>query len=132
MRSAVSPVRLDEEAQATVTGPPWRVGVVPPGSGPRGIDAALEEAARPFACDGYRQVARIPEGLQLERPRRTSIPVRILAVISWFASALFGSLIPFFLLPIGKAPQPIYLWVDRAGDVWAVREQVLRPIEHRA
>ena len=77
-------------------------------------------------------MARIPEGLQFERPRRTSIPVRILAVISWLVSALFGSLLPFFLLPIGKAAQPIYIWVDRSGDIRAVREQVLRPIEYRA
>jgi hypothetical protein len=82
--------------------------------------------------DGYRSTARVGDGVQLERPRRTSIPGRLLATIGWLGAALLGWLFPIYLMPGWKVTEPIYLWVDGSGDVWAVREQVLRPIEYRA
>ena len=118
-------------ADIAVTGPPWKVGAAPPGTEPREIDAALEAAARPFVRDGYVLTARVPDGLQLERPGRTSILGGILSTIGWFGAALVGFLVPIYVMPSWKAADPIWVWVDRAGDIWAVREQVLRPIDLR-
>jgi hypothetical protein len=132
MRSAVSPVRPEEEPQMSVTGPRWKVGSVPPGSGPREIDTALLEAARPFMDDGYRSTARVGDAVQLARPRRTWLPGRIIAGIGWLGAALLGFLFPIYLTPGWSPTDPVYLWVDPSGDIYAVREQVLRPIEYRA
>jgi hypothetical protein len=104
---------------------------MPPGSGPREIDAALTEAARPFMGDGYRSTARVGDGVQLELPRRTSMPGRILAMVGWLGAALLGWLFPVYLMPGWRMTDPIYIWADGSGDIWAVPEQVLRPIEHR-
>lgn len=113
MQSAASPVHIDDEPQVGVTGPRWKVGSIPPGSGPREIDAARREAARPFMDDGYRPSARVGAGVQLERPRRTSIPGRIVFLIGWLGTALLGWLFP--LVPGWRMTDPIYLWVDESG-----------------
>ncbi len=132
MQSAASPVHIDDNPQVAVTGPRWKVGSIPPGSGPREVDAALQETARPFMDDGDRSTARVGAGVQLERPRRTSIQGRIVFIIGWLGAALLGWLFPLYLMPGWRMTDPIYIWVDGSGDIWAVREQVLRPIEYRA
>ena len=109
----------------------WVVGAVPPGSGPRETEAALEEAARPFLRDGYVLVARTRADLQLERRCRTTAGGTILSAIGGLAAALVGSISPTAFPSSRTASDPIHLWVDPSGDILAARERVLGPVELR-
>ncbi len=104
----------------------WKVGVVPDGADPAEVEAALAAAAGPFMSDGYREVARIPGGLQLSRERKATgcawamvlVVASLMLVVGW-------------LFPIRKATDPIYIWADGSGGIWAVRDLVLLPVDLR-